>query len=134
MTTTLVTYLRKAGLLVKTVGLRPGHIKGAHGLTLVPDLMLGKALPFATRTICVVIPYPIANLNYLKNDPRLVKFLTKAKANRAKFVFGPVSESDTSILQPFTIPPEQIIPYPESGETIPFARMLVETLVTINES
>ncbi|NJN97524.1 MAG: DJ-1/PfpI family protein [Anaerolineales bacterium] len=76
--TAVVTQLRQAGLLVKVVGLTPGQISGAHGLTLVPDLTLGKALTLASQVIGVIIPSASADSPALRNDPRLAELLERA--------------------------------------------------------
>ncbi|MBE7472262.1 MAG: hypothetical protein DPW09_10275 [Anaerolineae bacterium] len=118
--TTFVTHFREAGLLVKVVGVTPGQISGAHGLTLVPDLMLSKAMPRAAQAICVVIPAAGDNLVCLKNDPRLLEFFRLARSNGAKFVVGALNEADFKHLELLSLVSEDMLVYPASDELVEF--------------
>ncbi|MCP4289824.1 MAG: DJ-1/PfpI family protein [Gammaproteobacteria bacterium] len=116
--TIFVTELRKAGLRVKVVGLSQRRTRGAHGLSLVPDLTLEEALPLANRTACLIIPCPATGLNRLASDPRLADFLHQAQANQATIVVGngPI-QSD---LLPMI--PTQVTRYPGQEDLVAFAR------------
>jgi len=121
-----ITELRKAGLLVKVVGLHSGQISGANGLALLPDLTLGKALTLAVRVICVVIPYGSPDSNQLRIDPRLGKFFAQTQANKAKFV---VKQSDeTTIAGLDLFPKNGVINYPEDESLVEFVRELARSL------
>ncbi len=128
--TTFVTHLREAGLLVKVVGLTPGQISGAHGLTLVPDLMLSRAMPLAAQAVCVVIPAAGCNLVSLKNDPRLLEFFRLARSNGAKFVVGGLHEADFKQLELLSLAPEEMLVYPAGDELVEFVRQVVRFMVT----
>ncbi len=125
--TIFVTELRNAGFLVKLVGLTPPQIKGEHGLALAPDLMLDQALPLATNTICVVIPYPTRDIKWLKNDPRLSKFFYRAHSNKAKFVVGRLNGTDIADLELFPAT-DNVVVYTDKDNLIRFARELAALL------
>lgn len=123
-TTAVVTQLRQAGLLVKVVGLTPGQISGAHGLTLVPDLTLGKALTLASQVIGVIIPSASADCPALRNDPRLAELLERAYLNGAKFVIGPLSHPDRATLALLPVSIDEIIFYPKEQDLTLFVNEL----------
>ncbi len=125
-----VTELRKAGLLVKVVGLNSRQISGANGLILLPDLTLGKALPLAPYAVCVVIPYSLPDLKSLKTDPRLQKFIALARANTARFV---IKLSNGAAVANFDLlSSKQTISYPEDGQKlVGFVRTLARSLTRV---
>ncbi len=86
-----VTRLREAGLRVKVVGLTPPHIRGAHGLALVPDLTLDQALALAEQVVCLIIPHPGQGLGWFKNDPRIALLFERTATNQAKVIIGAAS-------------------------------------------
>lgn len=98
MATIFVTELRRAGWLVKVVGLTPGTLSGVHGLALLPDLTLGQALPLASRAVCIIIPTTSLDFDYLHTDPRLHNFIQQATVHGAQFVIGPLPNNLTERL------------------------------------
>jgi len=90
-----VSELRRLGLRVKVVGLRGPQAAGIYGLTLLPDLTLGQALPGASQSCCVVLPCPVKRLQMVKNELRLHTFFQQAAANGALFVVGQVEGEDS---------------------------------------
>lgn len=120
-----VTELRKAGFLVRLVGLTPPQIKGRHGLGLVPDLMLEQALPKAAQAICVIIPCPAYQVKHFKNDPRVSELFDQAHSNKAQFVIGQFNTNTRLYLDSFEI--IDIVEYPDN-ELTAFVRELINTI------
>jgi hypothetical protein len=125
--TIFVTELRKAGLRVKVVGLTAQRTSGVHGLALVPDLTLDQALPLAAEAICLIIPYTSRGIKRLKNDPRLRKFFSRARTNRAKIVIGQLNGIDIAEVGLFPSTNNLLI-YPDSEGLVGFARELAGML------
>lgn len=126
--TIFVTELRKAGFLVKVVGLNPPQIRGAYGLALIPDLMLDEALVLAARANCVVIPGTVRDINRFKNDPRLREFLHRAHANKARLVIGGLNR--INVADPELFPTtDNIVFYTVEGNLIGFIRKLAGWLL-----
>lgn len=73
--TIFVTVLRQAGRRVKVVGLDGELPVGMNGLALAPDIPLSKALPYATRTACVIVPCHAGQWPRLQHDPRLLDLI-----------------------------------------------------------
>jgi len=96
-----VTGLRQAGLLVKVVGLTPPPIRGANGLALYPDMMLGEALLLAAQAGGVIIPAGVEHIKPFQNDPRLKYFLYRASANQARLVVRGGNGADEAALELF---------------------------------
>ncbi len=96
-----VAELRKRGFLVKVVGLNPVPIKGANGLALTPDLMLGEALLLAAKTRGVIVPALAQDIAPFKNDPRLKYFLYRTCANQARMIIKGVDETDEAAFELF---------------------------------
>ncbi|MCP4407927.1 MAG: DJ-1/PfpI family protein [Gammaproteobacteria bacterium] len=140
-----VTHLRQAGLLVKVVGLDARHISGANGLTLLPDLTLGKALPLATQAICVIVPHPSSELKRLTVDPRLQEFMRQARANAARFIIKSSSGAAMANRHLFfdndgvnsnivndNIVNDNIVTYPDDDEDlVGFVRILAQSLTEV---
>lgn len=122
---TFVAELRQAGLLVKVIGLTPGVLSGAHGLALVPDLPLSKALALAAQTSCIIIPTTPTHLAPLKNDPRLGELLERAYAHGARFVVGSPIYADKTITAVIPAPAEEITLYPEGQGLSLFVHELI---------
>jgi putative intracellular protease/amidase len=125
--TIFVTELRKAGFLVKLVGLTPPKIVGACGVALAPDLMLDAALSLASHTTCLVIPCPAADLKRLKNDPRLGEFICQAASNQARFVIGQPDGTDIADLRLFPAL-DHVESYPGCDTLVSFVRNLARSL------
>lgn len=124
-----VTELRKAGLLVKLVGLNSRQLSGANGLKLLPDLTLGQALVRARQAICIIIPCTLANFKLLKHDPRLAEFITQTQVNQARFVIRESHEVEAADLDFFLR--EKVSAYPEGEDLLGFVRELAESLLAI---
>ncbi|HRW06446.1 MAG TPA: hypothetical protein P5121_15185 [Caldilineaceae bacterium] len=77
--TIFVTELRQAGRRVKVVGLDGELPVGMNGLALAPDIPLSKALPYANRTICVIVPCQAGHWPRLQQDPRLVDLISDSQ-------------------------------------------------------
>ena len=122
--TIFVTKLRKAGLLVKLVGLNAQHLAGAHGLTLVPDLTLGHAVKLVRQTAAVIMPCTGPELLPFSIDPRLNEFLTQAQLNNACLVIKESPQLETNDL-----PLPSIMFYAPAAEALfCFVQNLVEIL------
>ncbi|MBE7472477.1 MAG: hypothetical protein DPW09_22640 [Anaerolineae bacterium] len=117
-----VTELRKAGLLVKLVGLDSGHLSGANGLKLLPDLTLGQALLRATQAICVIFPCRSADIQPFNHDPRLREFIGQAQASGARFIIKSAAE-----LEDFELGLCPMV-YPEGEALLEFAAELAQVL------
>lgn len=133
--TIFVTELRQAGLRVKVIGLDGSSPAGAHGLALVPDMPLSKALPLAERATCVIIPSALSLWLRIQDDPRVETFLQRSWANQAMFVIG--SEGGTcadhhivpSGQSHALLPPDAaVIEYPDCESLPRFARSLADSL------
>lgn len=127
-----VSELREAGLRVKIVGLTAQRISSAHGLTLIPDLTLDQALPLASKTACLIIPYTSGGINRLKNDPRLREFCHQAYTNQTKLVVGQLNDIDIADLALFPANTTDIMMYPDHENLVTFARELVGLLLNLN--
>ena len=123
--TIFVVELRKAGFLVKVVGLTPPNIKGEYGLALVPDLTLDQALQKAASAICIIIPNPAYQVKHLRNDPRVSELFQQAHSNNAKFVVGQFCEDIRLDLDSLGI--TNIVEYPDD-DLVKFVRELVNSL------
>lgn len=76
MAVRLLTALRKLAVQSFLVGLRAQGMRGAHGVTLVPNLTLDEALPARHPVGWIVLPWTGASLRSLLTDPRLAHLLT----------------------------------------------------------
>jgi hypothetical protein len=123
--TIFVTELRRAGLRAKVVGLTRRRSIGAYGLVLEPDLTLELALPLAGSAICLVVPYASSGHKRLANDPRLSEFFDLAQANRARFILGPLDETDLGLFPPAI---DKFVVDLESEDLIKVARNLARSL------
>jgi len=104
-----VAEFRKAGLRVKLVSLVSHPSPGAYGVTLLPDLTLEQALPQAGHARCVVIPCGVSGLSRLKNDPRVLAFLTQAQQAGATFVVNEAGVDDLEGFEWAVSPPEVVV-------------------------
>ena len=127
-TVLFVTELREAGFLVKVVGLDARQVTGAHGVSILPDLTLSKALPQASQAKCVIVPCGSSKNRHLKNDPRVSKFMSLAQDNQAKFVVGPLSDPTN-----LGIIPNDVMVYPAGEALMGFVRGLAGELTTLND-
>jgi hypothetical protein len=126
-TAIFVTGLRKMGLRVKIVGLSLRKIKGARGLSLLPDLSLNEALALAERTLCVIVPYPADRCQWFYNDPRLPEFFKRAAANQCWFIVGPPTKACAPEFFPIT--ERGVTTYPEPEQLVDFTRRVGEVLL-----
>lgn len=67
---TIIDVLRRAGLEVTVAGLKPGHVRGSHGIVLTPDVELG-ALDLGRFTM-VVLPGGMPGTRNLMADERVL--------------------------------------------------------------
>lgn len=72
---TIIDLLRRAGITVVAAGLDDRPVKGAHGITLVPDCSLDLALK--QEYDMVVLPGGMPGTNNLNADKRLHQLLQK---------------------------------------------------------
>jgi 4-methyl-5(b-hydroxyethyl)-thiazole monophosphate biosynthesis len=79
---TVVDVLRRADIKVVTAGLDDEPVKASHGVTLIPDTTLDKALE--EEFDMVVLPGGLPGADNLNNDER-VPALLKKMASRGKF-------------------------------------------------
>ncbi|MEZ4616988.1 MAG: hypothetical protein R2867_15990 [Caldilineaceae bacterium] len=84
--TIFVSELRQAGLRVKVVGLDGELPIGMHGVTLVPDIPLSKALSFVGRTAGIIVPCHACHWPRIQQDPRLVDFLVGSRQSNALLI------------------------------------------------
>lgn len=134
--TIFVTTLRQAGLRVKVVGLDGTLPVGMNGLALAADIPLSKALPFAGRTSCIIVPCQASLWPWLQQDPRLLELLVKSQQAGALLVletsdgepaaeWAAVFAGLTADVQPA---PLAIKTYPPTETLNCFARQLAENL------
>ena len=124
-TTIFVTELRRAGLRAKIVGLTRRRSTGAYGLVLEPDLTLEMALSLAASAICLIVPFASSGHKRLANDPRLSEFSDLVQANHARFILGPLDETDLGLFPPAI---NKVVIDMESEDLIKFARNLARSL------
>lgn len=124
-TTIFVTELRRAGLRAKIVGLTRRRSIGTYGLVLEPDLTLEMALPLTASAVCLIVPYTSSGHNRLANDPRLSEFFELIQASGARFILGPLDETD---LELFPLAIDKLVINLESEDLIKFARNLARSL------
>ncbi|MFO1434952.1 MAG: DJ-1 family glyoxalase III [Gammaproteobacteria bacterium] len=72
---TIIDILRRAEFSVVTAGLTAGPIKGAHGITLVPDTTLGEAIDQTFDMI--VLPGGLPGSDHLNSDLRIREIVKK---------------------------------------------------------
>ncbi len=126
--TIFVTELRSAGLRVKVVGLNSKPTAGAHGLALVPDLTLEKALPLAGQARYVIIPYGAASAQQLSYDPRLRIFLEQAHQQGAQLITNPAGAAALRSLNWLPGATKAVTIFPANEALFAFVRTLVTTL------
>jgi hypothetical protein len=80
MAVRLLTALRKLAIQSFLVGLRSQGMRGAYGITLVPNLTLDEGLAARHAVGWIVLPWPGESLRSLLTEPRLLQLLT-APAN-----------------------------------------------------
>ena len=73
---TVTRTLRRVGLSVAVVGLTAGPVRGAYGLSLVPDLTLSEVE--VERPHAVVLPGGVQGTRRFNADPRVHKLLRRA--------------------------------------------------------
>ena len=122
-----VAELREAGLRVKLVSLNSRPTPGTHGLILLPDMTLEKALALANNAQCVVVPSNLSGVRRLQDDPRVSDFLAQAHRNHAMLV------TEASSIPALTglagIPSSNgVLGYPEAQGLVTFARQVAEQL------
>lgn len=79
---TIIDLLRRADIRVVTAGLSDEPVKASHGVTIVPDTTLDKALN--QEFDMVVLPGGLPGADNLNNDPRIHELLKKM-AESGKF-------------------------------------------------
>jgi len=80
---TIVNILRRAGVTVVLAGLASGALRGARGVTIVPDTTLDEALKQSYDM--VVLPGGQPGTNTLKSDARILQ-LVQRMAQQNKYV------------------------------------------------
>jgi 4-methyl-5(b-hydroxyethyl)-thiazole monophosphate biosynthesis len=75
---TIVDVLRRAGIEVVTAGLRPGPVKGAHGMALAADAELASVQPDSFDA--VVLPGGMPGTRHLMRDERVLAAVRKVHA------------------------------------------------------
>lgn len=123
-----VTELRRAGLRVKVVGLHSKPTAGAHGLALVPDLTLEKALPLAAHACCIIIPSGAASAQQLSYDPRIRTFLEQAHQYGAQLITDPAGAAALRSLHWLPSLSVTVTIFPADEALFAFVRTLVTTL------
>jgi len=134
--TIFVTTLRQAGLRVKVVGLDGTLPVGMNGLALAPDIPLSKALPFASRAACIIMPCQASRWPWLQQDPRLLELLVKSQQAGALLVIegnegDPVAAwADALVERAAPVQPARLAikTYPPTETLSCFARHLAESL------
>ena len=120
--------LRRDGLRVKLVGLDSQRTIGSHGLGLIPDLTLGRALHLANKASCIVIPCGTTSIKPLANDPRVCGFFAQAQANNARFITSKADQFDTREWNTLSISEAAVLVYPENEELFGYIRGIVGIL------
>ncbi|NJN83089.1 MAG: hypothetical protein HC802_12930 [Caldilineaceae bacterium] len=125
---TFITELRRAGLLVKVVGLHGQSSGGRYGLVLTADLTLGEAMTLADRAICIVVPCSTATLKRVENDPRVPDFFRLARGNQARFVVRNQEIREESSLKALDFDQESIVYYSHSSDLNELVREIAVAL------
>jgi len=144
-TTIFVTELRQSGLRVKVVGLDGSQTCGMHGLTIVPDMPLSKALSITDKVLCVIVPCSRQRWSQLYEDPRVNDFFEQAFSNHASVVVNGAAKDvfNNNANSFFSVPDQSVVDeqmvervpthkdvlvYPESDDLLEFARGLAHDL------
>lgn len=138
-TSIFVTELRQSGLRVKIVGLDGPQTYGMHGLTIVPDIPLSKALSITDKVLCVIVPCSKQRWNQIYADPRVNDLFEQAFSNHASVVVNGASKdafNDCGSNFPFTHDEpiarvenhKNVLVYPDSDNLLNFARELARNL------
>ena len=125
---TFVTELRRAGLLVKVVGLNGQSSSGRYGLVLTSDLTLSEAMALADKAICIVIPCSVATLRRVENDPRVLELFQQARNNQAHFVVRNQEIQDESSLKGLLLDQDSIVYYIDSSDLTELVRQIAVSL------
>jgi hypothetical protein len=89
-TIVLLSALRQAGLCVKSVALTNGLVGGAHGVWLMPDLILTDLDLMDTTSInLVILAEGGRSLSRLEADPRVHQLLRQVVARRGQIATSP---------------------------------------------
>ena len=139
MASIFVAELRAAGRLVKLVGLGGKRFAGVHGLTLVPDMTLGQALPHASNAVYVIIPFAGAGLQRFASDPRLQQLCEQARDNGACFIHCDDQAATASLHALLAVDrphkvsseishagPEEMVAYPHGAALYEFVAQLAQ--------
>lgn len=76
---TVIDVLRRAGLDVVVAGLKPGVVRGSHGIDVVPDVELGAN--DATAVDVLVLPGGMPGTRHLAADARVVELARRLHAS-----------------------------------------------------
>jgi hypothetical protein len=118
---TFVTVLRRAGVRVKLVGVTGRRNRGAHGLTLIPDLSLREALPLASHVAAVVIPCAGAQIKSLLDELSMNTFLERMSDYRALLIVNMDLAEASGMLQDVTL---RCMAYPNGEDLLSFVQEL----------
>ncbi len=85
-----LSFLRRAGLCVKSVGLTSGLVSSAHGVRLMPDLTFSDldSLTRTTAISAIILPEGRKSLDKLETDPRVHRLLRQVVAQSGQIVTG----------------------------------------------
>lgn len=122
-----ISELRQLGIRVKVVGLNMQQNTGQHGLALVPDLTLDKALRTAKRSCCIIVPATWAALQQFNYDPRLTKLLYIAMNNQALVLVAPPQppQPANQQKQELRLPTLTLLEYPDVEDLMTFVRKVL---------
>jgi putative intracellular protease/amidase len=84
----VLSVLRRAGLLVKSIGLTSGLINSAHGIQLMPDLPPAdlEQLTKSGTVRMVILPGGEKHLARLETDPRVHRLLRQVIAEQGQII------------------------------------------------
>jgi hypothetical protein len=118
-----VSNLRRAGIRVRVVGVDGRMASGRHGLQMVADLTLHRAMSLSQTVTHVVLPCAATQFHRLREDPLVTQLLERIAAAGAQFLIstnpGGCAGCDMLPL-PATAPPlplERLKVYPEADLT-----------------
>lgn len=132
MAITFLSMLRQGAIDAQLVSVHGRLMAGRCGVTLMADLTLSDVYPMVEQIAAVIVPSHSPYLGALTNDPRVLRFLSRANACGATLTTGQLSRTDAELL---SIPKhriESVEPIGDYGTAAVMLRRALQALVNDN--